>query len=202
MAAITEPPKPALPEHNRTGVSYRRPMPRPKVRGSVIDAHCHLLADRHADIFFAAADHFGFGVAPGDCGVVAHLFVGRERPAVLGPFFDEGFDVTTLLRNRDSAQRQLGRERQSSVQRWNSAYRGVQTPSGMAAGLQIVGNILDLMRTSPSQKTPTTPGLNYAPVESRSMSFPSTSGSVSSPAIRMSLTTTSGTPGSIETSEV
>ena len=59
MNAVKDIPAPTLPEHNRTGISYRRPMPRPKVRGSVIDAHCHLLANRHADGFFAAADHFG-----------------------------------------------------------------------------------------------------------------------------------------------
>lgn len=61
MAATTDiltAPTNTLPEHNRTGISYRRPMPRAKVRGSVIDAHCHLLADRHADLYFAVADHF------------------------------------------------------------------------------------------------------------------------------------------------
>lgn len=34
-------------------------MPRPKVRGRVIDAHCHLLARRHAEGWFEAADHYG-----------------------------------------------------------------------------------------------------------------------------------------------
>jgi Amidohydrolase len=52
-------PLPTLPEHNRTGIHYRRPMPRPAVRGRVVDAHCHLLAQRHADLWFEAADHFG-----------------------------------------------------------------------------------------------------------------------------------------------
>ena len=47
------------PDHNRTGVDFRRPMPRPKVRGAVIDFHCHLLANRHAKDWFAAADHYG-----------------------------------------------------------------------------------------------------------------------------------------------
>ncbi|HEX8522674.1 MAG TPA: amidohydrolase family protein [Tepidisphaeraceae bacterium] len=47
------------PEYNRTGVDYRRPMPRPKVRGPVIDFHCHLLAARHGKDWFEAADHFG-----------------------------------------------------------------------------------------------------------------------------------------------
>ena len=34
-------------------------MPRPKVRGPVIDFHCHLLARRHAEAWFEAADHYG-----------------------------------------------------------------------------------------------------------------------------------------------
>lgn len=34
-------------------------MPRPKVRGPVIDFHCHLHAVRHADDWFEAADHYG-----------------------------------------------------------------------------------------------------------------------------------------------
>lgn len=46
-------------EHNRLSLDYRRPMPRPKVRGTVIDFHCHLLAARHAAAWFEAADHFG-----------------------------------------------------------------------------------------------------------------------------------------------
>ena len=46
-------------EYNRTNIDYRRPMPRPKARGRVIDFHCHLLARRHADDWFEAADHYG-----------------------------------------------------------------------------------------------------------------------------------------------
>jgi hypothetical protein len=34
-------------------------MPRPKVRGRVIDFHNHLLARRHAEDWFEAADHYG-----------------------------------------------------------------------------------------------------------------------------------------------
>ncbi len=49
----------APPDYNQTGVNYRSPMPRPKVRGRVIDAHIHLIARRHAAGFFEAADHFG-----------------------------------------------------------------------------------------------------------------------------------------------
>jgi predicted TIM-barrel fold metal-dependent hydrolase len=34
-------------------------MPRPKVRGPVIDFHCHLFAARHAGTWFECADHYG-----------------------------------------------------------------------------------------------------------------------------------------------
>jgi predicted TIM-barrel fold metal-dependent hydrolase len=47
------------PEHNRTGINFRLPVPRPKVQGAVIDVHCHLLAARHARAWFAAANHYG-----------------------------------------------------------------------------------------------------------------------------------------------
>lgn len=46
-------------DYNRTGLNFRAPYPRPKVRGKVIDFHCHLLNANHADAWFAAADHFG-----------------------------------------------------------------------------------------------------------------------------------------------
>lgn len=46
-------------DFNRLGIDFRRPIPRPKVRGKVIDFHCHLLAARHAKFWFQAADHFG-----------------------------------------------------------------------------------------------------------------------------------------------
>ena len=46
-------------EYNRIGLDYHQPLPRPKVRGKVIDFHCHLVAARHARTWFAAADHFG-----------------------------------------------------------------------------------------------------------------------------------------------
>src|SRR2546423_2706512 len=51
------PPKP--PDHNRLSMDFRKPMPRPKVRGWVIDAHTHLLAARHARDWFEAAEHYG-----------------------------------------------------------------------------------------------------------------------------------------------
>jgi hypothetical protein len=46
-------------EYNRTHTNFRLPMPRPKVRGAVIDFHCHLLAARHAEGWFESARHFG-----------------------------------------------------------------------------------------------------------------------------------------------
>jgi len=46
-------------EFNRLGLHYRQPMPRPKVRGIVIDAHNHLIAARHAPLWFEAATHYG-----------------------------------------------------------------------------------------------------------------------------------------------
>src|SRR5690349_18881093 len=46
-------------EYTRAGIDFRRPMPRPKVRGTVIDFHCHLLAARHAKDWFEAGDHYG-----------------------------------------------------------------------------------------------------------------------------------------------
>jgi predicted TIM-barrel fold metal-dependent hydrolase len=68
MTTTTEtPPKPVSPvlapakvdEYNRTGIDFRQPMPRPKVRGITIDFHCHLFAARHAKAWFEAADHYG-----------------------------------------------------------------------------------------------------------------------------------------------
>jgi hypothetical protein len=52
--------EPADPDHyNRTRANFRAPIPRPKVRGDVIDFHCHLLAASHANDWFEAADHYG-----------------------------------------------------------------------------------------------------------------------------------------------
>ncbi len=49
----------ALLDHNQIGLNFRSPLPRPKVRGPVIDAHVHLFARRHASVWFEGADHFG-----------------------------------------------------------------------------------------------------------------------------------------------
>src|SRR3954449_13064494 len=61
MTAVAEtaPPPQKAPEHNRTSLDFHRPMPRPKVRGIVIDFHCHLLAARHAKVWFETAAHYG-----------------------------------------------------------------------------------------------------------------------------------------------
>jgi len=65
MSSVSPPPAPpVLPpadpkEYNRLHLDYRRPMPRPNVRGPVIDFHCHLLAARHAKVWFETADHYG-----------------------------------------------------------------------------------------------------------------------------------------------
>ncbi len=50
---------PTLPDWNRTGINFRAPMPRPNVKGKIIDFHCHLFAARHAKTWFEAADHYG-----------------------------------------------------------------------------------------------------------------------------------------------
>jgi len=54
-----EPVAPKPPEHNHIGVNYRASMPAPKVRGTVIDSHVHLLSHRHCPVFFETADHYG-----------------------------------------------------------------------------------------------------------------------------------------------
>lgn len=46
-------------DYNRTHIDFRAPMPRPKVRGTVIDFHCHLFAARHAKAWFESARHYG-----------------------------------------------------------------------------------------------------------------------------------------------
>src|SRR6266545_3629291 len=58
-APAPSPTSPAPPEHNRVGLDYRRPMPRPKARGPVIDFHTHLLAARHGTAWFEAARPYG-----------------------------------------------------------------------------------------------------------------------------------------------
>jgi len=47
------------PDYNLSGVDFRRPIPRPKVKGITVDFHSHLQAARHGQLWFEAADHFG-----------------------------------------------------------------------------------------------------------------------------------------------
>jgi predicted TIM-barrel fold metal-dependent hydrolase len=44
------------PDYNHNGVPLLSGMPRPSVRGKIIDFHCHLIAARHAQHWFEAAD--------------------------------------------------------------------------------------------------------------------------------------------------
>jgi Amidohydrolase len=46
-------------EYNRLHLDYHQPMPRPKVRGLMIDAHTHLFAARHAKAWIECGNHFG-----------------------------------------------------------------------------------------------------------------------------------------------
>jgi len=49
----------AIIEHNRTGVDFRRPLPRPKVKGIVIDCHSHLFQHRHMQAWCDVNRHYG-----------------------------------------------------------------------------------------------------------------------------------------------
>ena len=59
MTATLEPSVVKPPEHNRTGMDFRAPIPRPKVKGLVIDYHTHLFAHRHTDVWMRTMKHFG-----------------------------------------------------------------------------------------------------------------------------------------------
>ncbi|HEX8340124.1 MAG TPA: hypothetical protein VF624_04380 [Tepidisphaeraceae bacterium] len=50
---------PKVNDYNRTGLDFRRPLPRPKVRGAVIDFHTHLFAHRHLKDWQATNRHYG-----------------------------------------------------------------------------------------------------------------------------------------------
>lgn len=58
-ARIGPPPAGSPAEYNPLNLDYRHPLPRPPTRGPVIDWHTHLLARRHAPLWFEAADHYG-----------------------------------------------------------------------------------------------------------------------------------------------
>lgn len=46
-------------EFNRLHLDYHQPMPRPKVKGLIIDYHTHLVAARHAKVWFETTAHYG-----------------------------------------------------------------------------------------------------------------------------------------------
>ena len=84
---------PAPPDWNRTGVNFRAPMPRPNVKGKVIDFHCHLFAVRHAKTWFEAADHFGidtfFSMGPfEECVGLQRLYGQRLRFITIPKWLD------------------------------------------------------------------------------------------------------------------
>ena len=83
MTATAEQPadaSPKPPDWNRTGLDFRRPMPRPKVRGIVIDFHCHLLAAKHAAVWFETADHYGINAFLSMTPLEEALVLQREWP--------------------------------------------------------------------------------------------------------------------------
>jgi hypothetical protein len=67
-------------EYNRLSLNFRTPVPRPKVRGIVIDWHTHLIAARHARAWFEAADHYGIDVFVSMTPLEEALVVQREWP--------------------------------------------------------------------------------------------------------------------------
>jgi hypothetical protein len=86
---------PTLPDYNRTGVDFRRPMPRPNIKGKVVDFHCHLFGVRHCKAWFEAADHFGidyfFSMGPfEDCLALQRMYGHRVRFIVVPRWIDTG----------------------------------------------------------------------------------------------------------------
>ncbi|HSI36078.1 MAG: hypothetical protein ACAI43_22770 [Phycisphaerae bacterium] len=100
-------------EWNTCGVNYRRPMPLPKVRGSVIDFHCHLFAARHARTWFEAAAHFGIDtfvtMTPlEECVGLARDWPGRIHFIAVPQWFYEGPDFISDWLRRIEAFYNLG----------------------------------------------------------------------------------------------
>src|SRR5271155_2302 len=77
-AAAMAPAKSA--EYNRLNLDFRKPMPRPKVKGIVIDAHTHLVAARHAKGWFEAAKHYGIDAFVTMAPLEEALVLQREWP--------------------------------------------------------------------------------------------------------------------------
>ncbi len=67
-------------EYNRLNLDYRKPFPKPKVKGLVIDFHTHLVAARHAKVWFEAAAHFGFDAYVTMCPLEEVLGLQRDWP--------------------------------------------------------------------------------------------------------------------------
>lgn len=121
QGAKAEPPPPLRPpDHNRTGVDFRRPMPRPKVRGPVVDFHCHLLSNRHANDWFAAAGHYGI-----DC------FVSMTPLE----------EVVGLLRDWGQSNRHWGRLQFIAVPKWGDASSPVEWVDDFRVRLEAFYNL-------------------------------------------------------------
>jgi hypothetical protein len=67
-------------DFNRLGLDYHKPMPRPRVRGIVVDAHTHLLAARHAKVWFETAAHYGIDAFVTMTPLEEALGVARDYP--------------------------------------------------------------------------------------------------------------------------
>ncbi len=67
-------------EYNRLNLDLHQPMPRPKVKGIVIDFHTHLIAARHAKVWFETAAHYGFDAYVTMCPLEEVLGLQRDYP--------------------------------------------------------------------------------------------------------------------------
>src|SRR5580704_19202113 len=67
-------------EYNRLNLDFHQPMPRPKVKGIVIDAHTHLVAVRHAKPWFETAAHYGIDAFVTMAPLEEALGLAREYP--------------------------------------------------------------------------------------------------------------------------
>jgi predicted TIM-barrel fold metal-dependent hydrolase len=100
MSSVTQPPPAATPpppanltdaaktvlapakanEYNRLNLDYHQPMPRPKVKGIVIDYHTHLVAARHGKVWFESAAHFGIDAFVTMCPLEEAVGLQRDWP--------------------------------------------------------------------------------------------------------------------------
>lgn len=67
-------------EYNRLSLDYHKPLPRPPVKGIVIDAHCHPVAARHGADWFAAARHYGIDAFVSMTPLEEAIGLGRRFP--------------------------------------------------------------------------------------------------------------------------